>query len=154
MNRYYYSRLSPSAFDGTGSPCAHRVLMFVKRAPLLSARRAYLRPELSNRNGETQTRHRLGAENLKSRPVIRRKKQSHQGRPDERQVEWSGFLHRHRQKTFDAKIFAIMRAVRFLVARQQVGRDFVVFTDSQAAMRGIASDDPGSGQDLARESIE
>lgn len=58
-----------------------------------------------------------------------------------------GFYVGNRLETFDTEAFAIMRAVHFVVAGRQTERNFVIFTDSQAAMQRIASDQkPSSGQ--------
>ena len=50
------------------------------------------------------------------------------------EVDWVGFYIGSRQDTFDAEVLATTRAVHVMASRQQTGRDFTIFTDSQAAM--------------------
>lgn len=50
---------------------------------------------------------------------------------------------------FDAELQALVRAVEICALDAREGVTFRVFTDSQAAMRRLASDQPGPGQSLA-----
>ena len=58
------------------------------------------------------------------------------------------------KEVFDAEVFAILRAVRFLNERNEAGQDYTVFSDSQAAVAQIRHDDCGPAQALARAVVE
>ena len=54
------------------------------------------------------------------------------------------------KEVFDAEVFAIMRAVRLLDERKKRGQDYVVFSDSQAAVARVQHDKTGPAQALAK----
>ena len=54
---------------------------------------------------------------------------------------------------FDAEVAALVRAVEICALEVERGRQFRVFTDSQAAMQRLQSDQPGPGQAMARRGI-
>ena len=55
----------------------------------------------------------------------------------------SARVERHRlymstyQKAYDPELFVVMRGLHHLAAHHETGADYLVFTDSQAAMRRI-----------------
>ena len=49
-------------------------------------------------------------------------------------VDGKGNLPGHQQEVFDAKVFAILRAVRLLSERGEEGQAYTIFSDSQAAV--------------------
>lgn len=55
------------------------------------------------------------------------------------------------QEAYDAELTAVAYSLLLLVQRGEEGQDFTLFTDSQAAMRRIADDAPGPGQEIAVE---
>lgn len=65
-----------------------------------------------------------------------------------------GFYVGNRQETFGAEIFAIMRTFHHLASKRQKPQDFIIFTDSQAAMTRIGAGLAGLGQDMAVEIID
>ena len=54
-------------------------------------------------------------------------------------------------EAYDAGLTAVALGLRLLTQRGEEGQDFTLFTDSQAAMRRVASDAPGPGQEIAVE---
>lgn len=50
---------------------------------------------------------------------------------------------------FDAELSAIVETIELLTGRVESGKCYVIFTDSQAAMRRLQNDPPGPGQQLA-----
>ena len=68
---------------------------------------------------------------------------------------WTGRRsHLGDKEVFDAEVFAIYQALRAFEGRQQSGRKFTIFSDSQPAIRRIASVALGPGQQWARVAIE
>ena len=69
---------------------------------------------------------------------------------------WTGRLFHlgNNKEVFDAEIFAIYQALKVFEAREQAGRKYAVFSDSQAAIRRAATDSMGPGQQWARAIIE
>lgn len=65
-----------------------------------------------------------------------------------------GFYIGNRQVTFDAEVLATMTAIHLLTSRLQTGQAFTIVTDSQAAMKRVETDSPGSGRDMAIEIID
>ena len=65
-----------------------------------------------------------------------------------RGLEWKGIGFRLGGRQ-EAELFAVLAGLRHLASRRESGQHYVVFTDSQAAMRIIQSDTPGAGQDMA-----
>ena len=57
------------------------------------------------------------------------------------------------KEVFDAEVFAILRAVRLLNERGEFGRDYTIFSDSQAAVARIQHTDCGPAQALARATV-
>ena len=55
---------------------------------------------------------------------------------------------------FDAEVFAIYQALRTFEARQQSGRRYMIFSDSQPAIRRAMMDYVGPGQQWAMATIE
>lgn len=53
----------------------------------------------------------------------------------------------------DAELTAITYGLLLLSRRRERGQDFTLFTDSQAAMRRMANDAPGPGQEIVVEAI-
>ena len=58
------------------------------------------------------------------------------------------------QEAFGAELMAIRMGMRSMVARPTSGKDYTVFTDSQAAMVRAQNDRPGPGQQRAIEIVE
>ena len=54
---------------------------------------------------------------------------------------------------FDAEVAALVRAIEICALDAERGRQFRIFTDSQAAVQRLQSDRPGPGQALARRGI-
>ena len=55
---------------------------------------------------------------------------------------------------FGAELAALVRAIEICALDACGGRDFRIFTGSQAAMRRLQSDQPGPGQSMARRGIQ
>lgn len=62
-----------------------------------------------------------------------------------------GFGLRPRQEAYDTELISIAMGLRILVQREESGKDFTLFTDSQTAMKRVLSDAPGAGQEVAVE---
>ena len=54
------------------------------------------------------------------------------------------------KEVFGAETFAVYQALRVLNSRQEAGRRYAIFSDSQSAIRRISSDELGPGQQWAR----
>ena len=54
------------------------------------------------------------------------------------------------KEVFDAEVFAILRAIRLLNKRNETGKDYMVFSDAQAAIARVQHDRCGPAQVLAR----
>ena len=54
------------------------------------------------------------------------------------------------KEVFDAEVFAILRAVRLLDERDEGGREYIIFSDAQAAVMRIYHDRCGPAQALAK----
>ena len=69
---------------------------------------------------------------------------------------WTGrcFHLGNNKEVFDAEVFAICQALRIFRARQESGRIYTIFSDSQSAIRRALSDALGPGQQWARATIE
>jgi ribonuclease HI len=55
----------------------------------------------------------------------------------------------HNQEAYDAECAALARALEEVVKRRMVPARVTIFTDAQAAIRRIASEEPGPGQKYA-----
>ena len=60
-----------------------------------------------------------------------------------------GFSMSSGREAYDAELTAIAYGLLLLSRRGERGQDFTLSTDSQAAMRRMASDAPGPGQEMA-----
>ena len=58
------------------------------------------------------------------------------------------------KEAFDTEVFAIYQALKIFEARQQSGRKYTIFSDSQPAIRRAMTDSLGPGQQWARAIIE
>ena len=58
------------------------------------------------------------------------------------------------KEVFDAEVFAVLQAVKLLSERNEGGQDYMVFSDSQAAVARIQHSGCGPAQALARAAIE
>ena len=69
---------------------------------------------------------------------------------------WTGRLFHlgNNKEVFDAEIFAIYQALKVFETREQTGRKYAVFSDSQAAIRRAATDTVRPGQQWARAIME
>ena len=57
------------------------------------------------------------------------------------------------KEVFDAEVFAVGQALQVLNRRGEEGREYTIFSDSQAALTRVQHDRTGPGQGLAIEAI-